>query len=72
MNFDFLRTSFFIEHHLAASGDSKKKLVQNLSLCFVISRKLIFETLQKQPAFNQLTHFRPMFHLCRNQVVGLY
>ena len=23
-------------------------------------------------AFNELTHFRPMLHLCRNQVVGFY
>ena len=26
----------------------------------------------KQDPFWELTHFRPMFHLCKNQVIGFY
>ena len=34
--------------------------------------KNLSDFLVQVPCLDELTHFRPMFHLCRNQVVGFY
>ena len=47
---------------------------QSISFCYIILIQLFYWVMRKNWMFQllSLSHFRPMFHLCRNQVVGFY
>ena len=48
--------------------------IRSISFCYIILTELFYWVMRKNWMFQllSLSHFRPMFHLCRNQVIGFY